>query len=119
MNPLRLKTVSGRGTVRRTRATTPAGARGGASPFVSADRAGELVQLSDLLDDDDDDLFDDEEEDEEEKQDEAAEAVDFPSGAAQFMRALHGHLVRRAGLLPRTLPHVRRNRLETLRHYVT
>ena len=68
-----------------------AGGRGAASPFLAAERAHELVNVSDLLDDGDED-DDDEEEDEDEVRDEATDAAALPDGAAQLVRALAAHL---------------------------
>ena len=68
-----------------------AGGQGAASPFLPAERAHELVNVSDLLDDGDED-DDDEEEDEDEVRDEATDAAALPDGAAQLVRALAAHL---------------------------
>ena len=68
-----------------------AGGRGAASPFLPAERAHELVNVSDLLDDGDEE-DDDEEDDEEDDEDEAADAAALPDGAAQLVRALAAHL---------------------------
>ena len=59
-----------------------AGGRGAASPFLPAERAHELVNVSDLLDDGDED----------EARDEATDAAALPDGAAQLVHALAAHL---------------------------
>ena len=76
---------------RGAEAMARAGGRGAASPFLPAERAHELVNVSDLLDDGDEDE-DDEDEDEDEARDEATDAAALPEGAAQLVRALAAHL---------------------------